>query len=105
MKNSLQQIKKIAEEFLWDLEKFQEKIAEIKRNNPNNLEESPALDEFYKIFNETFLNEMVRTLHIITTKKIKEELCEHDFVWDRIEAGVEEDMIDISYCKHCEKMN
>jgi hypothetical protein len=78
MKNSLQQIKKVAEEFLLDLEKFQEKIAELKRNSPDNLEESPALDEFYKIFNETFLNEMTRTLHIITTKKIKEELCKNN---------------------------
>ncbi len=105
MKNSLREIKKVAEDFLSDLEKFQEKIAEIKINNPDNFEESPALSEFYKIFNESFLNEMIQTINTIANKKIKEELCDHEFVCDRVEAGVEQDMIDINYCKHCNKTN
>ncbi len=105
MKNSLRQIKKVAEEFLSDLEKFEEKIAEIKINNPDNFEESPALSEFYKIFNPTFLDEMIQILNTIANKRIKEELCDHEFAWDRVEAGVEQDMIDINYCKHCNKMN
>lgn len=105
MKNSLRQIKEVAEEFSSNLEKFQERIAEIKLNNPDNMEESPALNEFYKIFNESFLKEMIQTLHAITNKKIKEELCDHDFVWDRVESGIEQYMIDINYCKYCNKIN
>jgi hypothetical protein len=105
MKNSLRQIKQVAEEFLSDLEKFQEKIAEIKINNPDNFEESPALSEFYKIFNHRFLDEMIQTVNTIANKKIKEELCDHEFVCDRVEAGVEQDMIDINYCIHCNKTN
>jgi hypothetical protein len=97
---SLRKIKEVSETFLLDLYKFKDKIAEIKKNTIDD-SSSPVYDEFYRIFNDAFLDEMISVVHDIAYKKIKEELCHHEFVWDKVETGVECDMMSIQYCKHC----
>jgi hypothetical protein len=97
---SLRKIKEVSETFLMDLYKFQEKIAEIKKNTTDD-SSSDVYTEFYRIFNDAFLDEMISTVHDIAYKKIKEELCDHEFVWETVETGVECDMTSIQYCKHC----
>ena len=97
---SLRKIKEVSETFLMDLYKFKDKIAEIKKNTIDD-SSSAVYDEFYRIFNDAFLDEMISVVHDIAYKKIKEELCVHEFVWDKVETGVESDMMSIQYCKHC----
>jgi hypothetical protein len=97
---SLRKIKEVSETFLMDLYKFKDKIAEIKKNTADD-SSSVVYDEFYRIFNDAFLDEMISVVHDIAYKKIKEELCVHEFEWERVETGVECDMMSIQYCKHC----
>ena len=97
---SLRKIKEVSETFLMDLYKFKDKIAEINKNTTDDTS-SPVYDEFYRIFNDAFLDEMISVVHDIAYKKIKEELCVHEFEWERVETGVECDMMSIQYCKHC----
>lgn len=97
---SLRKIKEVSETFLMDLYKFKDKIAEIKKNTADD-SSSAVYDEFYRTFNDAFLDEMISVVHDIAYKKIKEELCVHEFEWERVETGVECDMMSIQYCKHC----
>ena len=96
-KESLRKLQEIAENFFCEVCEFKEKIHDLKQDG----QDSPIHQEFYKIFNDEFLDEMIAALTNIVYKKTKEELCDHEFVYDRVETGVEQDMTDIQYCKHC----
>jgi len=97
---SLRKIKEVSETFLMDLYKFKDKITEIKKNTTDD-SSSDVYTEFYQIFNDAFLDEIISVVHDIAYKKIKEELCVHEFEWETVETGVECDMTSIQYCKHC----
>jgi hypothetical protein len=98
---SLRKIKEVAETFLSDVSKFKDNIAEIKQNAAADASSNVVYNEFYQVFNEEFLDEIVNILEKIAYKKIKEEMCDHEFVWDRVETGVDCDMMSIQYCKFC----
>ena len=50
------------------------------------------------------INEIYISHYIDTLNNILLELCEHEYVSDHIETGVESNMMKITYCIHC-KMN
>lgn len=96
-KESLRKLQEIAENFFCEVCEFKDRINTLKQDG----QDSYIHQEFYKIFNDAFLDEMIAALTSIVYKKTREELCDHEFVCDRVETGVEQDMMDIQYCKHC----
>lgn len=96
-KESLRKLQEIAENFFCEVCEFKDRIQTLKQDG----QDSPIHQEFYKIFNDAFLDEMIAALTNIVYKKTKEELCDHEFVEDCVETGVEQYMTYIQYCKHC----
>lgn len=96
--NTLKDIKNITTEI--------EQIAKKEIDNDNYYIENHSL---YKKFNETFDTETIEGLLISVMepllKEIKEEsigICEkHEYIEDRVETGLECDMMTIYCCKFC----
>jgi hypothetical protein len=96
-KESLRKLQEIAENFFCSVCEFKNEIKNLQQDG----QDSHIHQELYKTFNDAFLDEMIGSLISIVYKKTREELCDHEFVSDRVETGVEQDMTDIQYCKHC----
>ncbi len=81
-------------------------LREIKNEIDNDvlkLDNNFSLEnQIYKDFNVIFdINAMNGIIDIIEPLISTIEYCEHEYVDDRVETGVESYMMTISYCKNC----
>ena len=72
------------------LDKLIEAIIAIKQ-----AKETTDRKDFQELFNDELLENLILKVEMLNS------VCNHDFIWDRFESGLEESMQGFCYCRIC----
>ena len=94
--NILKQVKKLKAEI--------DKDIHLEMDNNYFVETKTSYKDFNEIFDITSIDEMINIVEPLINNILEERdnVCEkHEYIEDRVETGVECDMMTIYYCKFC----
>ena len=94
--NTLKQVKKLKAEI--------DKDVILEMDNNYFIEKRASYQQFNEIFDESSIDDVINIIEPLITDIVneREQLCQkHEYVEDRVETGLERDMMTIYYCKFC----
>ena len=94
--NTLKQVRKLKEAI--------DKDIHLEMDNNYFVEKRTSYKDFAEVFDLTSIDEVINILEPLINNILEERdnVCEnHEYIEDRVETGVERDMMTIYYCKFC----